>query len=78
MVDYDLTMPACRGADIQDMSIAELQENMRNGSFSATDLTTCYLERIKRVNTILKYQKSLTHTQPITAALTLDLGLSSR
>lgn len=54
MAKYDLTMPACRGVDIQDSSIAQLQRHMEDGTFSSWDLTSCYLERIKRVNPILK------------------------
>lgn len=54
MVDYDLEMPTCRGVDIRGLTIAQLQEHMKKGTFSAWDLTGCYLERVKRVNTILK------------------------
>lgn len=36
------------------MSIAKLQDHMKRGTFSSSDLTSCYLERIKRLNTRLK------------------------
>ena len=54
MAKYDLEMPTCLGVDIRDLSISELQRHMETGTFSAKDLTTCYLERIRRVNPILK------------------------
>lgn len=54
MVEYDLEMPTCRGVDVRDLSIAQLQAHMESGAFSASDLTACYLERVKRVNPILK------------------------
>ncbi|KEZ45550.1 hypothetical protein SAPIO_CDS1884 [Scedosporium apiospermum] len=40
--------------DIHDLSIAELQRHMIDGKFSAWDLTECYLERIRRLNPVLK------------------------
>lgn len=55
MADYNLEMPTCRDIDIRDLSIAQLQEHMMAGTFSAWDLTACFLERVKRVNGILKY-----------------------
>ncbi|SPO05150.1 related to amidase family protein [Cephalotrichum gorgonifer] len=51
---YDTSMPACRGIDIQDLSIADLQGHMRAGDFSASDLTACFLDRIGRLNGLLK------------------------
>jgi amidase len=50
----DLSMPQCRGVDVQDLSIANLQGSMEQGRFTASDLTACYLERIKRLNPRLK------------------------
>lgn len=52
--DVDTSMPQCRGVDIQDLSIAQLQKLMTDGTFSARDLAECYLERIRRVNPVLK------------------------
>ena len=54
MTKYDLTIPTCRGVDIQDLNIAELQRHMEDGTFTSADLTGCYMQRIKRVNPILK------------------------
>lgn len=55
MAEYDLSMPPCRGVNIQALPIAKLQAHMAAGTFSAGDLAACYLERIRRVNSILKY-----------------------
>ena len=54
MAELDLSMPTCRGISIEALTIAELQGHMATGALSAADLTTCYLERIKRVNSVLK------------------------
>ncbi|MBE3048519.1 hypothetical protein IMZ48_39665 [Candidatus Bathyarchaeota archaeon] len=54
MSEHDLSMPTCRGVNIQALPIAGLQAHMAAGTFSAGDLTACYLERIKRVNSMLK------------------------
>ena len=50
MADFNTAMPLCRDIDIQDLSIKVLQYCMRDGKFTATDLTSCYLERIRRLN----------------------------
>lgn len=50
MVTYDTSMPLCRNVDIQNLSIAQLQECLKAGQFTSTDLVACYKERIKRLN----------------------------
>ncbi len=50
----DTSMPTCCGVDIEDSSIADLQQFMTQGIFGARDLTACYLERIKQLNGLLK------------------------
>ncbi|PGH15007.1 hypothetical protein AJ79_02687 [Helicocarpus griseus UAMH5409] len=50
----DLRMPTCCGFDIEGFSIPQLQQCLKNQKFSAYDLTACYLERIKRLNGVLK------------------------
>lgn len=52
--DTDLRMPTCRGIDIEDLSIVQLQQYLANGSFSIRALTSCYLERITRLNPLLR------------------------
>ncbi|KAI1825897.1 amidase [Xylaria intraflava] len=47
-------MPLCNGIDIEEASIDQLQRWLRDNCFTATDLTECYLERIRRVNGVLK------------------------
>lgn len=56
MAEHDLlSMPTCRGVNVQALPIAKLQAHMAAGTFSAGDLAGCYLERIKRVNSMLKW-----------------------
>ncbi|KAI1748194.1 amidase [Xylaria castorea] len=50
----DTRMPTCRGVNIEEASISQLQRCLQDGRFSATDLTQCYLERTRRINGVLK------------------------
>ncbi|WEW57143.1 amidase [Emydomyces testavorans] len=50
----DLRMPTCRGIDMEEMSISQLQQCLTEGKFSARDLTATYLLRIERLNLVLK------------------------
>ncbi|KAI0549710.1 amidase [Xylaria curta] len=50
----DTRMPTCRGVDIEEASITQLQCWLQDGRFSATDLTECYLERTRKINGVLK------------------------
>ena len=50
----DLRMPTCRGVDIEELSIPQLQRCLAERKFSSRELTACYLERIERVNGVLK------------------------
>ncbi|KAH8167160.1 hypothetical protein CIB48_g1054 [Xylaria polymorpha] len=43
-----------KGVDIEEASISQLQQWLRDGRFTAADLTECYLERVRRVNGVLK------------------------
>ncbi|KAK2808642.1 hypothetical protein FQN50_004506 [Emmonsiellopsis sp. PD_5] len=52
--DTDLSMPACRGVDIEHLSILQLQQYLSERTFSSRDLAECYLERIQRLNGLLK------------------------
>ncbi|KEZ46303.1 hypothetical protein SAPIO_CDS0598 [Scedosporium apiospermum] len=54
MADTDTSMRKCRGVGIEHLSIAQLQKHMTDGTFTSRDLTECYLERIRRVNPVLK------------------------
>lgn len=52
--DIDLRMPICHGVDIEGLSIPQLQQCLESRKFSVYDLTECYLERIRRINGVLK------------------------
>lgn len=54
-------MPKCRGIDIEELSIAQLQDHMINGSFTCRDLTQCYLKRIELIN---PHVKAVIETNP--------------
>ncbi|TQB74949.1 hypothetical protein MPDQ_003982 [Monascus purpureus] len=47
-------MPTCCGIDIEDLSIVQLQQYLAHGAFSIRALTSCYLERITRLNPLLR------------------------
>jgi amidase len=47
-------MPKCHGIDIEERSISELQDYLRNAAFTTTELVQCYLRRIEMVNPRLK------------------------
>ena len=49
-----LRMPKCRGVDIEELSITQLQDHLRTKSFTCKDLTLCYLKRIELVNPRIK------------------------
>lgn len=49
-----LSMPKCRGLDIEELSIKELQHHLTSRTFTARDLTACYVERINLVNSYLR------------------------
>lgn len=49
-----LQMPRCRGIDIEELSISEIQQYLQKKSFTSRDLTQCYLKRIELVNPRLK------------------------
>ncbi|GAP82941.1 putative amidase [Rosellinia necatrix] len=50
----DTRMPSCKGVDIEDASISQLQWWLQEGKFTSTDLVECYLERTKRLNHVLR------------------------
>src|SRR5437588_10919024 len=49
-----LRMPKCRGIDIEELSISELQNYLSKAAFTSRDLTQCYLKRIELLNPRLK------------------------
>jgi len=55
MTEFDTSMPLCCGINIQELSVAALQECMASGTFTAADLASCYLERIRRLNGRLRW-----------------------
>ncbi|KAI1436663.1 amidase [Xylaria sp. CBS 124048] len=54
LVSPNTRMPRCNGIDIEEASVHQLQLWLQDGSFTATDLAECYLERIHRLNSVLK------------------------
>lgn len=53
---YDLSMPLCGDIDIENLSISVLQKHLTHGNFTAQDLAACYLERIRRLNGLLRLE----------------------
>ena len=49
-----LRMPKCRGVDIEELSITQLQDKLNVKSFTSRELTECYLKRIELVNPRVK------------------------
>ncbi|KAF1832859.1 amidase family protein [Decorospora gaudefroyi] len=49
-----LRMPLCRGVDIEELSIAQLQSHLERQSFTCRELAQCYLERIEKVDPRIK------------------------
>jgi amidase len=49
-----IDMPRCRGVDIEDLSIQQLQDHLAKQSFNSHDLTKCYLKRIELLNPRVK------------------------
>lgn len=49
-----LKMPQCRGVDIEELSITQLQEHLAGNSFTSKELAKCYLKRIEMVNPRVK------------------------
>ena len=47
-------MPRCRGVDIEDLSIKEIQDHLKRSSFTSRELTQCYLKRIELINPRVK------------------------
>jgi amidase len=49
-----LRMPKCRGVDIEELSISQLQDCLSKAAFTSRELTQCYLKRIELLNPRLK------------------------
>lgn len=47
-------MPLCRGIDIEECSIPQLQDYLSNSSFTSRELAQCYLRRVELVNPRLR------------------------
>lgn len=47
-------MPRCRGVDIEELSIGQLQNHLERKSFTSKELAECYLKRIELVNPRIK------------------------
>src|SRR5277367_3701833 len=57
-----IKMPKCRGIDIEERSISQLQDYLSNSSFTSRELTQCYLKRIELLNPRLK---AVIETNPV-------------
>ncbi|KAH9833353.1 amidase family protein [Teratosphaeria destructans] len=68
----NLRMPRCRGTDIEELSISQLQCHLAKHAFTSADLTACYLERINLINPKIK---AVIETNPdaLQIARTLDV-----
>ncbi|KAF2667365.1 amidase signature enzyme [Microthyrium microscopicum] len=49
-----LQMPLCRGVEIEELSITQLQNHLEKARFLSRDLTECYLKRIELINPRIK------------------------
>jgi amidase len=49
-----LRMPRCRGIEIEECSISQLQDYLSNAAFTTTELVQCYLQRIEQLNPRVK------------------------
>ena len=47
-------MPRCRGVDIEELSITQLQNHLNEKSFTSRELIQCYLTRIEMINPRIK------------------------
>lgn len=47
-------MPLCRGIDIEECSIPQLQQYLSSSAFTSKELAQCYLQRIELINPRLK------------------------
>jgi amidase len=56
-----LRMPRCRGIEIEECSISQLQDYLSKAAFTSKDLVQCYLRRIELVN---PYVKAVIETNP--------------
>lgn len=57
----NLEMPRCRGVDVEDLSITQLQEHLNEKDFTSKELTQCYLKRVELVN---PHVKAIIETDP--------------
>jgi amidase len=56
-----LRMPRCRGIEIEECSISQLQDYLSKAAFTSKELVQCYLRRIELVN---PYVKAVIETNP--------------
>jgi len=54
-------MPRCRGIEIEECSISQLQDYLSKAAFTSKELVQCYLHRIELVN---PYVKAVIETNP--------------
>ncbi|KAK0386106.1 hypothetical protein NLU13_5943 [Sarocladium strictum] len=52
--ESSMKMPLCRGVDIEELSIQQLQDHLAKDSFTSNDLVKCYLRRIELLNPRVK------------------------
>ncbi|KAI0426056.1 amidase signature domain-containing protein [Xylaria sp. FL1042] len=54
-------MPLCCGQNVEELSITQLQDHFKKGSFNSRDLVRCYLKRIEYIN---KHIRAVIETNP--------------
>ncbi|KAI1120298.1 amidase signature domain-containing protein [Nemania abortiva] len=70
-----LRMPRCRGVDIEELSITQLQSHLDKKSFTSKELVQCYLKRIELVN---PYVKAVIETNPDALKIAEELDVERR
>lgn len=67
------SMRPCRGHQLEEASIDELQALMASGSLSSVDLVSCYLDTVYQTSSYLKY-----YFTSLTFGISVRLTLSTK
>ncbi|KAJ8132822.1 hypothetical protein O1611_g803 [Lasiodiplodia mahajangana] len=65
-------MPRCRGVDIEELSISQLQNHLAKRSFTSKELVQCYLKRIELINPRVK---AVIETNPDALKIAAELDI---
>ncbi|KAK5049517.1 hypothetical protein LTR84_004446 [Exophiala bonariae] len=63
-------MLLCRGIEVEELTICELQQHLTTASFTSQDLTQCYLNRMDVLNPCIK---AVIETNPEALSIAIDL-----